>query len=517
MLEKFNSVALGVPAQQYFVRCHVTVERQIPVMTEFAVRLIHLAGKIEFEVFRQYFGLESHEANELLEILKAEGLVLDDEGFLALTSYALARFVASSDGLPRFTKIEERQSQPIFNLLTFSPLRRPRLGGYWDNTLELYWEDTESLPAKAIDQASEAFHRYFHDIEKIEKDDENKRAYSVYKIEEITSGKRFNVPIPISFYLDAEGNVEYKLEDSDLLPEELKSKLTQLTADRVGKMASYPDFFHEFPQVFDDIVLMRYMKEVPQFDSADGKTLKLKPKPQFDFIFQSYVREVHAISNGDVYDRGQSQALLGALYMPQNLDKLLTGLERSLKDFVLNNRSESTVPTELFWVIPENELWGRTELLKEAVLAISDLIQNEWKERVDIVAVCNSTQAVRRDSMLDKARLLLNAGFDDVLFGPSPHMSERFELLLLPSVHVAAMYQWKSPASEFLSVPIGFSSSYKSKLAKSLTFLRKVCSLKIYRAFWGGNERIESNQLELIDLMASEFFYLDAFVESKIN
>ena len=132
MLEKFNSVALGVPAQQYYVRCHVSVERQVPVMTDFAVRLIHLAEKIEFEVFREYFGLAGHEANELVEVLKSEGLAQDSDGVLSLTSYALARFVASNDGVPRFTRIVERQSHPIFNLLTFSPLKRARNGGLVD-------------------------------------------------------------------------------------------------------------------------------------------------------------------------------------------------------------------------------------------------------------------------------------------------------------------------------------------------------------------------------------------------
>jgi hypothetical protein len=120
-----------------------SVERQVPVMTDFAVRLIHLAEKIDFEVFREYFGLAGHEANELVEVLKSEGLAQDSEGILSLTSYALARFVASDDGVPRFTRIVERQSHPIFNLLTFSPLKRARNGGYWDNTLDLNWETEE--------------------------------------------------------------------------------------------------------------------------------------------------------------------------------------------------------------------------------------------------------------------------------------------------------------------------------------------------------------------------------------
>lgn len=513
MFEKFNSVALGIPAQQYYVRCHVSVERQVPVMTDFAVRLIHLAEKIEFEVFREYFGLVGHEANELIEVLKSEGLVQDLEGVLSLTSYALARFVASHDGVPRFTKIVERQSHPVFNLLTFSPLKRARNGGYWDNTLELNWEASQNGSAHTLDQASEAFHRHFNDIERLDKDNEDKRAYSVYKIEEISSGKRFNVPIPMDFYIDIDGNIEYQLEDNALLPDDLKSKLTQLTADRVGKMVAHPDFFPEFPAVFDDSVLRRYMREVTQSGASRVGIISLKPMVRNEFQFSTYIKEVHGEGTGETYDAGKSQAVLGALYMAKNLQKLLKGLEKALRHFSNNKEPETPFPMEMFWVIPESELWGRTEMMKEAVFAISKLIEKEWGEPIDIVAVCNAAQSDRKDSLLSKARLLLSAGFNDVLLGPSPAMSERFELLMLPGVYVAAMYQWKSPASEFLSVPIGFISEHKNKLAKSLVFLQKVCSSKLYRAFWGNVDDGDGNRLMLKDVLASEFLYLDAFAE----
>jgi hypothetical protein len=514
MLEKFNSVAVGVPAQQYYVRCHVSVERQVPVMTEFAVRLIHLAERIEFEVFCEYFGLAGHEANELVEVLKSEGLVQDLDGVLSLTSYALARFVASDDGIPRFTKIVERQSHPVFNLLTFSPLKRARNGGYWDNTLDLDWEDAESTNSRTLDQASAAFHQYFDEIERLEKSDEEKRAFSVYKIEEISSGKRFNVPIPMDFYIDIDGNIEYMLEDHSILPDDLKSRLTQLTANRVGKMIAHPDFFPEFPAVFDDSVLNRYMLDANPPDSSIVGTVSIKSSGRKEFQFSKYVREVHAESSGESYDSGKSHAVLGALYMKKNLEKLLKSLEKSLRNFSSTKAPDTPFPSEMFWVIPESELWGRTEMMKDAVFAISKLIEKEWGEPVDIVAVCNAAQFDRKDALLGKARLLLNAGFQDVLLGPSLAMSERFELLILPGVHVSALYQWKSPASDFLSVPIGFISVHKKKLDKSLVFLRKVCSSKLHRAFLGNADDGDGNRFMLNDVSASDFLYLDIFSEA---
>lgn len=515
MLEKFNSVALGVPAQQFHVRCHVSVERQVPVMTDFAVRLIHLVEKIEFDLFRSYFGLNGHEANELLEVLKSEGLVQDSDGVLSLTTYALSRFVASNDGTPRFTRIVERHSKPIFNLLTFSPLKKSNNNDYWDNTLDLKWEDSDNISGQTNDLASEAFHSHFHEIEIIDKDDENKRAYSVYKIEEISSGKRYNIPVPMDFYIDIEGNLEYRLEDNSLLPEDLKSRLTQLTADRVGKMVSLPDHFVDFFSFYDDPVLSRYMIEVTSSGTAKRKTMSLNPNSQKDFVFAKYIKEVHAEGGGEVYEAGKSQPILGALYMPKNLMKLLKSLEKAMQHFDSNKQPETPFPNEIFWIIPEGELWGRTELLKETVNAISKLIRKLWTTPVSFVAVYNVADSLPKNTLKDKVGILLQAGFHRVLFGPSPEKSERFELLVLPGVHATVLYQFKLPASDFHSVPIGFMSEHKKKLSKSHLYLRNVCLLKKESAYLENAQNGYDSWVKIEPVSGTEFLYLDSFIHAE--
>jgi hypothetical protein len=50
-------------------------------------------------------------------------------------------------------------------------------------------------------------------------------------------------------------------------------------------------------------------------------------------------------------------------------------------------------------------------------------------------------------------------------------------------------------------------------LDKALVFLRKICSSKLYRAFWGNADDGDGNRLMLIDVLASEFLYLDAFAD----
>ena len=520
MRERFNTVAVAIPAQQFLIRCHVSMERQVSVMTEFAIRLLRLTGPLEIEALAAYFGLSGREVGDFLELLRAEGLLEDDNEKLVLTSYANARFGSSDDGLPRFTRIDERQSRPVFELLTFSPIPRAMSGSYWDNTLDLSWEPAGNGSTRTIDEAQEAFHRHFRDIERFDNEDEKKRAFDVYKIDEIVAGRRFNVPLPVHFEVDVEGNVEFDIETQLLaLPEELRSRVFKLTADRVARQPQHPDHFPTFVRVFSDEVLAKYLRrdEALSDDARGqphvvGKTENggvVGATTRFDF--GSYVREVHGSADGLEYDSGRSRALLGAMYMPKNHERFLAAFIRSLKRFKSTSDTATLFPHEMFWVLPESDLWGRTELVRSFIEAIRSALAKEWGKPVDLIAVCSAGQAESMERLRHRANLLLDAGFSDILLGPTLPTSERFEVLLLPGVSAAALYQWKVPTSDVVSVPIGFYSETDARLRKLLVFLKNVCGLKLHRAFRGSGEDGEDRKLKVVEALPTNFDYLDRF------
>lgn len=513
MRERFNTVAIGVPAQQFLVRCHVSVERQVPVMTEFAVRLLQLAVRMDVDAFRMYFGLRGHEAQDLLDILRGEGLVEEAEGTLSLTSYAVARFVGTDDGLPRFTKIAERQSRPIFELLSFSPLPRMSSSNYWDNTLDIDWSASGESFGHTIDNAQEAFHRHFHEIERLDKDEEHKRAFDVYKIDAISAGKRFNVPLPIHFDVDLDGNVDYSLEGLELLPSELKSVVVKLTADRVGKLPHLPNHFLEFVRVFDDEVLAKYHLDIPKNLAVTTPSRFATPWSDSDFNFSEYVRDVHGTKDGLYYDANHSRALLGALYLEKNQSRVLESLAGALRGFKSTGTAETIYPSEMFWVIPDSELWGRTDLIRSTVDALRKTVEKEWGEPIDLVAVSTASQTDNPEKLRKRARLLLEAGFTDVLFGPTPSTAGRFELMILPGVYAVAMYHWKVPSSDVVSVPVGFATTEPGKLRKLLVFLKKMCSMKLHRAFNNTEESAGDTRLRIEEASATHFIYLNHFLD----
>ncbi len=513
MRERFNTVAVAIPAQLFNVRCHVSIDRQVPVMTDFAVRLLHLSGPLDVGVLREYFGLSASEVRDLLELLREEGLIGETNGRISLTSYAESRFAASSDGLPRFTKIAERQSRPVFELLTYTPLPKTLTGNYWDNSLELKWNADDPEAGKTRDRAEAAFHRHFLDIEQFELEDVNQRAYACYKVDEIRAGRPYSVPLPVHFEVDAEGNVEFEIDAQlELLPESLRSKLRELTADRIAAIASRPDHLRTFIESFDDELLARYL--LPS-SSGGNQTALVKPDGRIGLRkdpainFGRYVHDVHAQNNGEIYDGGRSRATLGALYMPKTQTRLLEDLRNALA--TIKRTPDAELPPAVFWVIPDSELWGRTSLVRELVTAVRAELTRAWGSAPEIVAVAPCRQDEHKDHHVKRARLLLDAGFNRVFLGPYQPKQECFETLLVPGIFGVASYQWALPSADRYNVPLGFLTQVPTKLQKMAAFTQSVLASSLYASSRGIGTTADERRFRFEDAAVSEFAWIDRF------
>ncbi|MBL0089734.1 MAG: hypothetical protein IPP87_17385 [Ideonella sp.] len=517
MRERFNTVAVAIPAQQFHVRCHVSIERQVPVMTDFAVRLLHLAGPLEVGSMQEYFGLSGNELIDLLELLRGEGLVEESGGRFALTAYAEGRFVGSSDGLPRFTRIAERKSLPVFELLSYTPIPKTLSGTYWDNALELDWASDEEGHGQTVERAEAAFHKHFLDIERFQQDEEWRRAFSCYKVDSITSGRPFNVPLPVHFDVDLDGNVEFDVDQQlDLLPDELRSRVRQLTADRIGSLKAHSDNFKGFVSFFEDGLLARYLPSGSVATKPanaivqSGRKLVLRKTPDFDF--PRYVREVHAGADGEVYDDKRSRALLGALYMPKNQDRVVEALASAADHFKNAATADTSFPSEILWVIPDTDLWGRTELVRGFIERLNSAVGKAWGEPVEVVGIAPAPQDETVERVRKRGNLLLDAGFSEVFLGPPIATLERFEGMVLPGVYGAAMYQWKVPSMDVLSVPVGFGTRSPISLRRLAALARNAGSSKLHRIRRGSGKDGEDKKLKYAAASSSDFLYLEAFI-----
>ena len=515
MSERFNTVAIAIPAQRFHVRCHVSVDRQVPVMTDFAVRLLHLSGPLEVGALREYFGLAADELRDLLELLREEGLVGNANGRISLTSYAEARFAASSDGLPRFTRIAERQSRPVFELLTYTPLPKSLSSTYWDNALPLDWTADDPGAGKTIEQAEAAFHKHFLDIERLELEDVRRRAYSCYKVDDIRAGRPFSVPLPVHFEIDVEGNVEFEIDAQlELLPESLRSLVRTLTADRIAALSPRADHLRAFTEYFEDELLARYLL-APVAGSDKGTVVKpdgrigLRKDPAIDF--GKYVHDVHGHADGAVYDGGQSRALLGALYMPKCQARVLEGLRKALAQVRKAPATDMRTPPNVFWVIPDSELWGRTDLVRGLLDGLRTVLKEAFGAPLDIIGVAPCPQDEPRDRVTKRARHLLDAGFSRVILGPYRASHECFEALLVPGAFGAATYQWTIPTADRYNVPLGFLTQSQTKLQKMARFTQSVLASTLYAASRGSGTTSDERRFRLEEASILDFAFLDHY------
>ncbi|WP_321936251.1 hypothetical protein [Paraburkholderia sp. J8-2] len=514
MRERFNTVAVAIPAQLFNVRCHVSIDRQVPVMTDFAVRLLHLSGPLEVGALREYFGLSASELRDLLDLLREEGLVGEANGRISLTSYAESRFAASSDGLPRFTKIAERQSRPVFELLSYTPLPKALSSSYWDNALELKWNADDPAAGKTIDRAEAAFHKHFLDIERFELEDANRRAYACYKVDEIRAGRPFSVPLPVHFEVDVDGNVEFEIDAQlELLPDSLRSLVRTLTADRIAALSTRTDHLRAFIERFEDELLSRYLlppsttEEKTTFVRGDGR-IGLRKDPAIDF--GRYIHEVHGQANGEVYDAGKSQALLGALYMPKCQSRLLDRLSKALA--ALKRSASAELPTAIFWVLPDTELWGRTSLVLDLINGVRVALKESMGAPLEVIAIAPCHQDENRDRLVKRARHLLDAGFSRVFLSPYQPKQECFEALLLPGVFGAATYQWAMPGADRYNVPLGFVTQSGAKLQKMVAFVQGALASSLHGSGWGNGSTTGERKFWFNDAVVSDFSYLDRYV-----
>jgi hypothetical protein len=512
MRERFNTVAVAIPAQLFNVRCHVSIDRQVPVMTDFAVRLLHLSGALEVGALREYFGLSASELRDLLELLREEGLISDVNGRISLTSYAESRFVASSGGLPRFTRIAERQSRPVFELLSFTPLPKEVSSVYWDNALELKWGEDDPRLGHTIDRAEAAFHKHFLDIERFEQD-ASRRAYACYKVDEIRAGRPFSVPMPVHFEVDVEGNVEFEMDEQlELLPESLRSQVRTLTADRIASITARTDHLRTFIEYFDDELLARYLAPMPPNGErsavvkSDGR-IGIRKDPSIDF--GRYVLQVHGQQNGEIYDVGKSQAVLGGLYMPKCKERFLDSLRRA--SAAVKRTENSDLLPAVFWMIPDSDLWGRTSLVRDLLVGIQVALKEHLGSTPELIAIAPCRQEENTDRLVKRARHLLDAGFSRVFLGPYQPKQECVEVLLLPGIFGAGVYHWPVPSADRYNVPMGFLTRSETKLQRMAEYVRISLGSAVHGSGRGHGNTPEERRFWFKEADISDFTFLDRY------
>jgi hypothetical protein len=431
---RFNLCTFAVPAQSFFFRYHVSEERDLPIMTEFAARLLHVVGPMKSEELAGFFGLDSHHARELIALLESESLIQRSGERIQLSEYATSRFAASESGSLRLTKMQERRKKVIFDLLTYSYL--PREFGHLPAgfCVGLRLPDTFVL-SETKERAEKAFFKNFAEVNRTS---EGRRALALYKVDGVEGQRRLSLPVQQQFFVTAEGQADRRFDAGASMPEELEQVLSPLVSDTLANtVVRLPNVANDFVAVFDDAVMARFAEK------RGGLNLG------------QYLVEVH--SNKSVsYGDSMTRPVVGPAYLPERTADFLSALDSAKSA----TRTAST--REVLWVIPDYELWGRTAAVRDAAEQfVTRLSQNNEDAAYSVSWICRDARDVR-----NWVGQLYEAGVTQPQAVNYSDLARRCEVVVVPEVAAYVVYWCNVSNSDSLLAPVGFVTTSTTRVRR---------------------------------------------------
>ena len=448
---EFNRVTFGLPVETFRIEAYIALEERLPVVTEFVLRLLKVCTRIPLGALRDYFGFTDGEALAVVESLSRQGLVevLNDEA--QLSPFALERFAETGGQYPRFSKVELKKDTVTFDLITFTPLRSIGPEQPSDNIVKL--DAAEESLGQSVERARSAYRKNYAEVASM-REDLREKSFGVYSVENVESKRRNYVPVPVTFALDNEGQVERRIADEfeRIAPSELVQFVNEQVTAAIPKTLSIAVHgLEEFVETFDLNVMAQYLT---------GKK----------FDLHRYLADIH-LTQTVKYPKGVTP-IFGNLYLPGNRERIL----KRIRDRREGVRQHGKLLTSLAWLVPDNPLWGRGDAFSQTVSAFSNSLQSD-KSADDLFVFANAEQG-EEVTVLNNYRVprLKELHFSRPLAPDGRLMSGRLELLLYPTGFMAALSHVSLAGAGGLWVPVGFISTLPKHLDLAHKLLRKAMS-----------------------------------------
>lgn len=457
---EFNRVTFGLPVETFRISAHIAIDERLPIVTEFVLRMLRICGHASLADLRDYFGFKDSEALTLIESLSRQGLIALQNEEVRLTPFANERFDEAGGEHPRFSKVELKQDTVTFDLRSFTPLRTGRGSFPTDNIIKLDAE--EDALGNSLERAKNAYRQRYPEIASM-RDDLREQSYGVYAIEDIESKRRSYVPVPVTFSLDADGQVIRSLDEAfeRVAPQDLLHFLSEQITGSIPRMLSLKNLgLEEFIDTFNVQVMRRYLI---------GKK----------FDLSGYLNDVH-FKKSVKYPKGTTP-LFGNIYLPENCERIVT----RLNDRRAGRRRRGKLQTSLAWLVPDYELWGRGDSFSSTVSAFSGALRE--KGSADDLYVFSKAELGTEATITNRFRV---SGLRELHFfrsqpGDDLTMNGRLEIVLYPTAFVAVLFHASMPGATGLWIPVGFIST----LPKHLDIAHKLLCRVMGAGRYGGQAR----------------------------
>lgn len=438
-----NVISLLLPARSYKLNCSWTQETPLPAIEEFSCRLLLALGEVLPGELQEYFGLTPRECEVLVQNLTDNKLATyTSEGLLSPSSMLQTKTNGNADVLPSLTKYEEKEENPVFDLLTLTILSRRSYDKSKYGLPEIPVTEERSLSQLEI---LEAFGKQYRaHLEYTRKNEIDIKKTRLYKISTCEQDRTLQIPIDLDIHVETTPNGRVNvIKDSseklgDLRRRPLSNKLESKISDYLNslQMPSGGLSLEEYCHIVDDKILLRY---------ASNNS----------FDLNSWLLDRAEKKTG--YGSPQTRAMLGPIYLDNN--RIL--LERLLKD---NSRDwkPKTIHSAL-WLSSFAPLWGENgSLLGEFSRKIEPLLAEDESVKGNIVALFpfNDYKGIAELKRRFGTRIPSAVCFGGDL------LQDRSEIFLVPGqVAISQFHIHPSPDSS-ITIPIGFITTDVERLTR---------------------------------------------------
>lgn len=109
----------NIPCRRFLVTANITMDRRLPVVDEFILRILRLCERLPVRRIGAFFGLSPSEIETVVTDLMGRGLITVEDEAIALHASASEHFRgASEDGVPRIMEIETWFERIWFDLVS---------------------------------------------------------------------------------------------------------------------------------------------------------------------------------------------------------------------------------------------------------------------------------------------------------------------------------------------------------------------------------------------------------------
>jgi hypothetical protein len=344
-----DSVGFRIPCRRFTFVLNVSRDRRLPVVDEFALRLLKMFDRIPVQRLRMFFGFSVKEMEIVLKDLSARGHVLLDGDFVSLDPAAEELFSSSTDGMPRIVSIETWNETVSFDMVASTILPSERSFGS-RHLIEVKPSTlSREVPRRFAETAFSANFREFVRAQKGVGDADSVSLYSIGHVEPVGYGWSTYRTVDV-LDLSEEPRIE---TDYGLGIEKFSSfrpLLEGMSSARNAQIIPLPDY----PTLqFVDLILgdVRF-------------SAHLRKNGYFDI--ERWIERERPSS-----DPRSTRGIIGSIYLPDNAEAIALLASR------YNDPTGKAV--NVIWGKCAGTLWGASPDLPTAVTRVRNAVRGDMK------------------------------------------------------------------------------------------------------------------------------------------